>query len=112
MNVLIQEPIQQDGKAFLRKGIGILRGNCSRAIYVSVRSYQAGVQRALQEIGFEPVDEFISAVRYIALRQTVPERAAQIVESGERVVAGLSPSHMNMTVKGKERHSAPKPTAH
>ncbi len=109
MQALLQEPIQPDAMAFLRKGIAILRNTCNRTIYTAVRSYQAGLQRALVEIGFEPVDEFISAVRHIAMRQAVPERAAQAVEGAERVIAGLSPSHMNMqaeTDRKTIRHEA------
>ncbi len=111
MRILLQEPLRPEAEDFLRAGIAMLRPTCHRRLYVPVRSYQAGLQRALMDIGFEPVEEFISAVQYIALRQRVPERAMQAVESGERVIAGLSPSHLNMSFDGEEEQPAPRSTA-
>lgn len=94
--VLLREPPPEESDAFLRQGLEVLGVPCSKPVYVSVRSYQPCLRRALEGIGFEPIGEFISAVKQIAVWQTVPERVAQTVEGSERVIAGLSPSHMHM----------------
>jgi hypothetical protein len=100
MQAILVEPPPSDSKEFVVKGLSML-WNRITPCYALVRSYQPGLKSLLLDIGFEERACFTAAVRNIALPELAKAVDARRAEAGNGVIAGLTPTRMNMDLQEK-----------